>query len=109
MTTELREAMTSGVLVEFQDAQGNLLGQVVYTDWRGRPVPALGDTLASPASAAPHTDSIPLHGRVVARHFQLQAEEDGTPCVWVRLVVAVPPTSATSAEGARRGVCFSQN
>lgn len=109
MTTELREAMTSGVLVEFHDTRGKLLGQVVYTDWRGRPVPALGDTLASPASATAHADSVPMRGRVVARHFQLQAEEDGTPCVWVRLVVAVPSKSASRAEGARRGVCFSQN
>jgi len=109
MKTELREAMTSGVLVEFQDAQGNLLGQVVYTDWRGRPVPGLGDTLTSPASAAKNAASVTLRGRVVARHFQLQADEDGAPCVWVRLVVAVASKSASRAEGPTRGICFSQN
>jgi hypothetical protein len=109
MKTELREAMTSGVLVEFQDAQGNLLGQVVYTDWRGRPVPGLGDTLASPANAAQQADPVTLRGRVVSRHFQLQADEDGAPCVWVRLVVAVPSKTASRPKGSLRGICFSQN
>jgi hypothetical protein len=109
MKTELREAMTSGVLVEFQDAQGNLLGQAVYTDWRGRPVPGLGDTLASPAVAAKHAGSVALRGRVVARHFQLQSDEAGAPCVWVRLVVAVPSKSANRHEGPTAGIRFSQN
>jgi len=107
MTTELREAMTSGVLVEFHDAQDKLLGQAVYTDWRGRPVPAVGDMLASSVRTAGAAEPVSMRGRVVARHFQLQAEADGTPSVWVRLVVAVSPKNRTHA-GAH-GVHFSQN
>lgn len=109
MTTELREAMTSGVLVEFHDEQDKLLGQVVYTNWRGRPVPALGDTLSSPVGVTTGATLTALRGRVVARHFQLQNEEDGTPCVWVRLVVAVQSKAASRAANAGRGICFSQN
>ncbi len=104
MKTELREAMTSGVYVEFRDATGNTVGQALYTDWRGRPVPAVGDLLATNVPATAEK----LSGRVVSRQFELQTEPDGSPCVWVRLVVEAKTNSERDAS-AQGGVTFSRN
>ena len=93
MKTELQEAMTSGVYVEVQDSQGNLVGQAVYAPWRGRPLPGVGDTMHCVVDAS-GLGRQKMLGRVVSRHFDLQHEADGQPCVWARLVVeAIPGTS----------------
>jgi hypothetical protein len=112
MKTELQEAMTSGVYVEFRDAAGNTIGQMLYTDWRGRPVPAVGDALAcnipSPGSSSGKLQAGKLQGQIVSRQFELQHEVDGSPCVWVRLVVETQ-TGAKRSSVARRGISFSEN
>jgi hypothetical protein len=87
MKTELKEAMTAGVYVEFVDDVGRLVGEAVYTDWRGRPLPAVGDTLCSMVGRGPRSRARRVCGRVTARHFETQFEDDGSPCVWARLTV----------------------
>lgn len=86
MTTSLQEAMTAGVLVEFFDAQGQLIGQAVFTNWQGRPVPGAGDTLCCTVRTAMKAQR-KVRGRVRSRHFDLQHDANGKPCVWVRLEV----------------------
>ncbi|HEY1601525.1 MAG TPA: hypothetical protein VGG64_18130 [Pirellulales bacterium] len=112
MKTELQEAMTSGVYVEFRDVAGNTIGQMLYTDWRGRPVPAVGDAIAcnipSPGSASNSLQAGKLQGRIISRQFELQHEVDGSPCVWVRLVVETQ-AGAKRSSVARRGTSFSEN
>lgn len=112
MKTELREAMTSGVYVEFRDASGNTVGQALYTDWRGQPVPNVGDMMASDVQASGSASTERLCGRVVSRQFELQSEPDGTPCVWVQLIVAANyPASGNGRRGKarRHDARFSRN
>lgn len=96
MTTELREAMTAGVLIEVNDRNGQVLGHAVYAPWWGRPLPKIGDTLSCAiASASGRTRRV--QGQVTARHFELQHEDDGQPCVWVRISMeARQPNAVTS-------------
>lgn len=108
MEPGLKEAMTNGVFVEFCDVHGHTIGQAVYTPWQGRPVPSLGDTMCC-AVVSPTTGRRgKLLGRVVRRHFELQHEANGHPCVWVRLLVETHPKPAT-ARTARGRVPFSAN
>ena len=100
MKTELQEAMTSGVYVEFRDAAGNTIGQVLYTDWRGRPVPAVGDALACNVPSSSGSDPAKLLGRIISRQFELQHEVDGSPCVWVRLIVETKVGTRRSSSSA---------
>jgi hypothetical protein len=86
MTTELQESMTAGVFIEFCDAQGNTLGQTVFTGWQGRPLPAVGDLVRCAVHSSPLGRRRKLTGRVISRQFDLQHEDD-QPCVWVRMVV----------------------
>lgn len=86
MKTLLREAMTAGVFVEFSTADGVGVGQAVFTDWHGRPVPAAGDTLSCAATDI-SGQACRLRGKVTDRQFDVQWSEDGSPCVWVRLQV----------------------
>ena len=85
MQTHLMEAMASGVFIVVWDERGRSLGHAVFLDWHGRPVPAMGDTMScvvnSPATGRPEK----IWGRVRARHFELQTDDDGQPCVWVRV------------------------
>lgn len=110
METDLREAMTSGVLVEFCDERGNCVGQSVYLDWRGRPLPAVGDTLTcgAPGSSG---GGRKLSGRVSSRVFDVQRDEHGAVSVWVRLVVDISPRAARRAAPMKphRSVVFSDN
>jgi hypothetical protein len=94
METRLKEAMTSGVLIEVRDAGDNSLGQSVHVDWRGRPVPAVGDTLACDAVCPASGRAQRVVGRVRARHFDVQREEGGGTCVWVRVVLDALPRAA---------------
>ena len=108
MKTELQEAMTSGVFVEFLDAAGNMIGQALFADWRGRPVPAVGDTLACDAASLAPACASKLIGRVLARQFEVQHEPDGTPCVWVRLTIAAC-APVQDAPAPQRVASFSRN
>jgi hypothetical protein len=111
MKTELREAMTSGVYVEFRDASGNTVGQALYTDWRGQPVPNVGDMIASDVQAFGSASPEKLCGRVISRQFELQSEPDGTPCVWVQLIVAAnyPAREGQRGKARRHDARFSRN
>lgn len=105
MTTPLMQAMTAGVFVEFHDGQGHSVGQAIFTDWQGRPLPAVGDWLQCaahcPASGRPRK----LAGRVISRWFELQHEGE-SPCVWVRLDLQVGERSSGRP---RRPASFSEN
>lgn len=87
----LREAMTAGVFVEFLDAAGNCQGQAVFVDWRGRPLPGVGDTLSADVASAGDCSSRKLTGVVVTRHFELQRDAADRTEVWARLVVQTEP------------------
>jgi hypothetical protein len=108
MKTALREAMTAGVYVEFRDAAGNTIGQALYTDWRGRPVPAVGDMLACDVQAIAGPAVRKLLGRVASRQFEVQREADGSPAVWVRLIVETK-AGAPRPTTAPRAATFSRN
>ncbi|HEX4129802.1 MAG TPA: hypothetical protein VHZ24_07150 [Pirellulales bacterium] len=88
MKTQLQSSMAAGVFVEFHDDQGNTLGQAVFTDWQGRPVPAVGDTLRCEAQSTITGRREQIVGQVTSRHFELQHDE-GNPCIWVRLAATV--------------------
>lgn len=85
METHLMEAMTSGVFVEVWDTDHRPAGQAVYLDWRGRPVPAVGDAMACPVTSPTTGRRQKVWGRVRERHFEVQIDDQGQPCVWVRL------------------------
>jgi hypothetical protein len=105
----LREAMTSGVLVEFRDAAGNTLGQAVYLDWRGRPLPARGDVVSCEVPRPGAGGRRKLWGRVRSRQFDVQRDASGEACVWVRVVVAAFETSAPARAERQGRVSFSVN
>jgi hypothetical protein len=93
MDGDLRTAMTAGVFVEYQDELGNTVGQAVFTGWQGRPVPNVGDSVCCAVQLTATGRRRRLLGRVRRRHFEMQHEDDGQPCLWVRLVMEVmaPP------------------
>jgi hypothetical protein len=109
METKLKEAMASGVLVEFRDDLGNTLGTACFPDWRGRPVPAVGDRMN--CRHAQLIEGIPgkLAGKVQSRHFDVQTEEDGGTCVWVRLVVRAALPSQQVEDERPLSRIFSEN
>ena len=76
METKLSEAMTSGVFVEFCDAQGAGAGQAVYLDWRGKPLPNVGDALCCEAADVSGRRR-KLAGRVASRHARPRATVPG--------------------------------
>jgi hypothetical protein len=108
MKTELQESMTAGVLVEFYDPLGNTVGQAVFTGWRGRPLPAVGDTMCCTVHSTATGRREKLCGRVLSRHFELQQEE-GQPCVWARLIAETRPAGETGRTAAARSLRFSTN
>ena len=109
MKTQLKEAMAAGVFVEFRDARGNTLEQVVYTNWRGRPVPAVGDALNCTLRQTAKRPACRVRGKVVSRQFDVQHDERGEPCVWVILIAEVA-RAATDREFKRPGAArFSEN
>jgi hypothetical protein len=87
METELHEAMAAGVFVEVRDAGNNTLAQAVYVDWRGRPLPAVGDLMNCDAVLVASGRRARLRGRVRTRQFDVQQESDGAAAVWVRVVL----------------------
>lgn len=105
----LRRAMASGVFVEFCDERGNTVGQAVYTDWHGRPVPIVGDTVCC-AVVSPMTGRRQkLIGCVINRHFEMQHEADGRPCVWVRLLLQTIAKPAAPKTRRQPRIRFSAN
>jgi len=109
MTTSMKEAMTSGVLVDFQDQRGNTIGQSVYTDWRGRPVPCVGDSMVCDVRDAASGRLLKRRGWVVGRHFDVQNDDAGRPCVWVRLVLKPATSDASHGLPRRLRIAFSAN
>jgi hypothetical protein len=87
MQTALREVMASGVLVEVCDPHGNCLAQGVYFDWRGRPLPAVGECMSCEVVWHATGCTEQFSGRVRCRQFDVQRGPDGDPAVWVRLVL----------------------
>lgn len=94
MAADGRETLTAGVWMEFRNAEGHSLGQAVFADWRGKPLPAVGDIVvhADPGRRA----GGPLRGRVISRTFDVQRGPQGQSEVWAFLVVR-----ALSAGGRR--------
>ncbi len=84
---DLREAMTSGLFVEFLDSLGNSAGTAVYFDWSGQPVPTVGERFTCTVGHGPGIRKRVLAGYVKHRSFDVQTGDDGSPCLWVRLVV----------------------
>jgi hypothetical protein len=111
METELREAMTSGVFVEFCDERGNCVAQSVYLDWRDRPLPGVGDRMTCGVTNANTGRSTRLSGRVRCRHFDVQRDAAGTVSVWVRVVVDLVDHSQRVRSAAARypNLMFSDN
>jgi hypothetical protein len=109
MDDELKTAMASGVFIEFCDELGNTVGQAVYTDWHGRPVPLVGDTvccaIASPATGRRQK----LLGRVIQRQFDVQHDLDGETCVWVRLLLRTKAARPGRPAPHRSQIDFSAN
>lgn len=103
MELELREASAAGVVVEFRSAVGHSLGQAVYFDWRGRAMPEVGDALCCDMVSFVSGQVERASGAVRSRHFDLQRDADGEPCVWVRIVVVVADANAPSPSPERRG------
>jgi hypothetical protein len=112
MKTQLFEAMTSGVFVEVRDAQGNSIGQAVYTDWKSRPLPAVGDTLCCELCTSKSGRKQKVRGRVRSRHFEVQRQADGEPSVWAQLILEqIDPSTRSRSEAVKsRSLSdFSQN
>ena len=112
MKTKLHEAMTSGVFVEVRDSQGHGLGQAVFTDWKSRPLPAAGDTMCCVIWNAAAGRKQKVQGRVASRHFELQQQADGQPCVWAHLIVDeinAPRQSSMAGASPRTMNGFSRN
>lgn len=105
----LRSAMASGVFVEFCDERGNTVGQAVYADWQGRPVPDVGDTVCCAVISPITGRRQKLIGCVVTRHFEVQHESDGRPCVWVRLLLQTVAKPAAPKTLRRPRIRFSAN
>lgn len=108
MDGELRSAMTAGVFVEYRDEHGNTIGQAVFTGWQGRPVPNVGDTVCCAVQLTATGRRRKLLGRVTRRHFEMQHEDDGQPCVWVRLLMEIVSPPAANPKRQPR-IRFSSN
>lgn len=109
MEGELQHAMASGVFVEFCDERGNTVGQAVYADWHGRPVPAPGDNICAAVVSPVTGRRQKLIGCVVKRHFELQHDTDGNPCVWVRLLLRTVSHLPGGPKKPRPRISFSVN
>ncbi len=88
-SSSLPVSMTAGVFVECLDASGLIVGQAVFTDWHGRPVPGVGDTISVVVTSPVSGESQKQRGLVQARHFEVQHDAHGQPSVWVRVEVLV--------------------
>jgi hypothetical protein len=94
METRRQEAFASSVFVEFFDVLGNSLAQAAFLQWRGKPVPEVGDSVCCAVAHSVNGRAAKMTGRVRCRHFEVQTSASGTPNVLVRLTVDV--TNAAS-------------
>jgi hypothetical protein len=103
MEKDLNTSATTGVVAEFCDAFGNLVAQEVFFDWQKAPLPAVGDLLTCASPAVPRDRQQVVVGRVCRRYFDVQRDDEGLPCVWVRLILQVcsarPPRVARRQRG----------
>lgn len=106
METHLKEAMTAGLLVEVHNPAGEYIGQAVFFDYRGRPVPAVGDTMSCQIVSFISGRREKVVGLVRSRHFDVQQQDDGQPSVWARLEVEQTEVAKKSQ---RRAPRFSTN
>jgi hypothetical protein len=109
MKTELMEAMAAGVLVEVRDSRGNTIGQALFTEWRGRPLPGVGDLLCCTLNGTGEGDSRPVRGEVVSRQFDVQLDDAGELCVWVLIIAEALTNDSADATVRPREVRFSEN
>lgn len=108
LVSQAAGGFAAGVFVELFDAAGHCLGQAVYLDWNARPLPAVGDTLAIDATQ-PWSLRGQLKGRVRARHFDVQTDDAGQVCVWVRLDLEELPRQRRPRRAGGSRVEFSRN
>jgi hypothetical protein len=106
---DLREAMTSGMFVEFRDALGNSAGSAVYFDWAGGAVPRVGDHFTCRLAPCRGGAARTLAGWVKFRSFDIQTGEDGQPCVWVRLTVEIGGSVRSGRPPVAGRLSFSRN
>jgi hypothetical protein len=99
--------MASGVFVEFIGAAGQTLGQALFDEWSGRPLPNVGDLLTCPAARVGGLSREPISGYVLRRRFDVQTDESGEPAVWVYLLVQAEGTAPQRFAPSRIG--FSEN
>lgn len=100
-----QETAACGVWIEFLDARGNTVAQQIVDAWQGRPVPDRGDYVEFAVAANAQW----LRGTVIARRFDRQRAADGSPRLWVRLVVRVDEASLPVRTASRRSTAFSRN
>lgn len=77
----------AGVFVEFANESGHTVGRTLITPWSGQIVPAPGKLVACWATCNVTQRRRKLTGRVVERTFEVQHDEEGTPCVLARLTI----------------------
>lgn len=102
----LAETLASGVLVEFLDPHGNLVGQAMYPQWNGQALPGVGDVVSCVAHCHADGRARKLTGCVEQRHFDVQRSAQDETCIWVRLAVRL---ATGPARGGRRAAQFSLN
>ena len=111
METRRDEALASSVFVEFFDVLGNSLAQAAFLQWRGKPVPAVGDSVCCAVAQSEKGRAAKMTGRVLCRHFEVQTSASGAPSVLVRLTVDVsdPATKSERSSTLTSRLCFSRN
>ncbi|MCA9103314.1 MAG: hypothetical protein R3C10_24460 [Pirellulales bacterium] len=96
MDAALDERMeVAGVLIEFLDTRGNTVGQAMLDEWPTSRLPGVGDRLRCRARSTTSGQRKTFDGHVRDRHFEVQEDDDGRACLWVRLGV----TTAGAAAG----------
>jgi hypothetical protein len=110
MESALCDTQMAGVFVEFHDDAGNTVGQAVFTEWPALRLPAVGDRLNCQARSPTSGRSEQWLGRVRSRHFEVQEDDAGRACLWVRLHVAVAAPASRSCQTTHTHPCgFSDN
>jgi hypothetical protein len=108
MDGDLRTAMTSGVFAEFCDDLGHTVGQAVFADWLGRPLPVVGDMVCCHVESPTTGRRRKMLGRVVDRQFDVQRDDAGDTCVWARLLIRTT-ARPKRPEPSRMRIDFSTN
>ncbi len=110
MDTALCDTEVAGVFVEFHDDAGNTVGQAVFADWPGLRLPAVGDRLSCQARSTTSGRNESRIGRVADRYFEVQEDEAGRSCLWVRLEVSTVASERGDRRASQERTCsFSEN